>query len=31
VPAPIVAMIGGVFGGKYRRTIAPAWQGQRLV
>jgi len=29
VPAPAVAIIGLVFGGKYRRTIAPAWQGQR--
>ena len=27
VPGPVVAIIGGVFGGKYRRTIAPAWQG----
>src|SRR5215472_8887771 len=27
VPAPAVAIIGLVFGGKYRRTIAPAWQG----
>ena len=28
VPAPVVAIIGGVFSGKYRRTIAPAWRGQ---
>jgi hypothetical protein len=27
VPGPVVAIIGRVFGGKYRRTIAPAWQG----
>jgi hypothetical protein len=29
VPGPAVAIIGRVFGGKYRRTIAPAWKGQR--
>ena len=29
MPGPVVAIIGGVFGGKYRRTIAPAWQGRR--
>jgi hemerythrin-like domain-containing protein len=29
VRGPVVAIIGGVFGGKYRRTIAPAWQGGR--
>ena len=29
VPGPVVAIIGRVFGGKYRRTIAPAWQGHR--
>jgi hemerythrin-like domain-containing protein len=29
VPGPVVAIIGGVFGGKYRRTIAPAWLGGR--
>ena len=23
VPGPVVAIIGGIFGGKYRRTIAP--------
>jgi hypothetical protein len=28
-PGPVVAIISRVFGGKYRRTIAPAWQGQR--
>jgi hemerythrin-like domain-containing protein len=28
VPGPVVAIIGGVFGRKYRRTIAPAWQGR---
>lgn len=27
VPGPVVAIIGRVFGGKYRRTIAPAWRG----
>jgi hypothetical protein len=27
VPGPVVAIIGGVFGGKYRRTIAQAWRG----
>jgi hypothetical protein len=26
VPAPVVSIIGRVFGGKYRRTIAPAWK-----
>jgi hemerythrin-like domain-containing protein len=29
VPGPVVSIIGRVFGGKYRRTIAPAWKGQR--
>ena len=29
VPGPVVAIIGGVFGGKYRRTIAPAWRAGR--
>ena len=29
VPRPVVAIIGAVFGGKYRRTIAPAWRGGR--
>ncbi|HSR84207.1 MAG TPA: hemerythrin domain-containing protein [Streptosporangiaceae bacterium] len=29
VPRTVVAIIGRVFGGKYRRTIAPAWQGHR--
>jgi hemerythrin-like domain-containing protein len=29
VPGPVVAIISRVFGGKYRRTIAPAWKGQR--
>ena len=29
VPGPVVAIIGGVFGGNYRRTIAPAWRGGR--
>jgi hypothetical protein len=29
VPAPAVVIISRVFGGKYRRTIAPAWRGQR--
>jgi hypothetical protein len=29
VPGPVVAIIGRVFGGKYRRTIAPAWQAER--
>lgn len=28
VPGPVVAIIAGVFGGKYRRTIAPAWRGR---
>src|SRR5262249_56608397 len=27
VPGPVVAIIGRVFGGTYRRTIAPAWRG----
>jgi hemerythrin-like domain-containing protein len=26
VPAPVVTIIGGVFGSKYRRTVAPAWR-----
>ena len=26
VPGPVVAIIGRVFGSKYRSTIAPAWQ-----
>src|SRR5262245_61258184 len=29
VPGPVVAIIGRVFGGEYRRTIAPAWRGGR--
>jgi hemerythrin-like domain-containing protein len=29
VPGPVVSIISRVFGGKYRRTIAPAWKGQR--
>jgi len=29
VPGPVVAIIGRVFGGKYRRTIARAWRGGR--
>lgn len=29
VPGPVVAIIGRVFGGKYRRTIAPAWRAGR--
>ena len=28
VPGPVVAIISRVLGGKYRRTIAPAWQGK---
>jgi hemerythrin-like domain-containing protein len=31
VPGPVVAIIGRVFGGKYRRTIAPAWRGGRAA
>jgi hypothetical protein len=27
VPGPVVAIIGRVFGGRYRRTTDPAWQG----
>ncbi|MFC5993808.1 hemerythrin domain-containing protein [Pseudonocardia hispaniensis] len=26
VPAPVVAIIGGIFGSGYRRTIAPVWR-----
>lgn len=26
VPRPVVSIISRIFGGKYRRTIAPAWQ-----
>lgn len=26
VPGPVVAMLTRVFGGKYRRTVAPAWR-----
>jgi hypothetical protein len=29
VPSPVVSIISRIFGGKYRRTIAPAWKGQR--
>lgn len=29
VPGPVVAAISRVFGGKYRRTVAPAWSGGR--
>jgi hypothetical protein len=29
VPGPVVTIFFRVFGGKYRRTIAPAWKGQR--
>jgi hypothetical protein len=29
VPGPVVLIFVRVFGGKYRRTIAPAWEGQR--
>jgi hemerythrin-like domain-containing protein len=28
VPGPVVSIISRVFGGKYRRTIAPAWKGR---
>lgn len=31
VPGPVVAIIGRIFGGKYRRTIAPAWRGGRAA
>lgn len=31
VPGPVVAIIGRAFGGKYRRTIAPAWRGGRAL
>jgi len=27
VPGPVVAILGGVFGRTYRRTIAPVWRG----
>jgi hypothetical protein len=29
VPRPVVSIISRIFGGKYRRTIAPAWKGQQ--
>ena len=28
-PGPVITIIGRAFGGKYRRTIAPAWRGGR--
>jgi hypothetical protein len=31
VPGPVVTILGMVFGGKYRRTIAPAWRGRRAA
>ena len=30
VPGPVIAIIGRVFGGKYRRTIAPTWRGGQV-
>jgi hypothetical protein len=26
VPPPVIAMLGRIFGGRYRRTIAPVWR-----
>lgn len=26
VPAPVLAMIGGLFGRRYRKEIAPVWR-----
>lgn len=26
IPGPIVTIVGGVFGGTYRRTVAPVWR-----
>jgi hypothetical protein len=26
VPGPVLAILGGVFGRTYRRTIAPVWR-----
>ncbi len=26
VPAPVVTIIGGIFGRSYRRTVAPVWR-----
>jgi hemerythrin-like domain-containing protein len=31
VPGPVVAIVARVFGGRYRRTIAPAWQAGRAA
>jgi len=27
IPAPVIKIIGGIFGRGYRRTIAPVWKG----
>jgi len=27
IPAPVITIIGGIFGRGYRRTIAPVWKG----
>jgi hypothetical protein len=27
VPRPVVAVIGGIFGRRYRREVAPVWSG----
>ena len=31
VPGPVVAIIGRIFGGKYRSTVAPAWRAGRAA
>jgi hypothetical protein len=31
VPGPVVAIIGGVLGGRYHRSIAPAWRAGRAT
>ncbi len=31
VSGPVVAIIGRVFGSKYRRTIAPVWRAARTA
>lgn len=28
VPAPVIAIIGGLFGRRYRREVAPVWRGR---
>ncbi len=31
VPGPVVAIIGGLFGRRYRKEVAPVWAAVRLA